>query len=98
MRQCALSLPTYFRFIRYNSRDFKDVHFVTYDYTIEQNLLALLMVKERINEFIKTREFKEQSDIFQEYGIDLSILESLMEKEIDHEGNVKLTWGNQRVS
>ncbi|MDC0764140.1 N-6 DNA methylase [Brevibacillus sp. AG] len=88
----------YFRFIRYNSKDFKEVHFVTYDYTIEQNLLALLMVKERVNEFIKTREFKEEAEIFEDYGIDLDIFENIMEKEIDSEGNVKITWGQQHVS
>lgn len=87
----------YFRFIRYNSKDFKEVHFVTYDNTIEQNLLALLMAKERINEYIKTLDFKDQADIFDEYGIDLSILESIIEKERDTEGRVQLTWGKQEV-
>ncbi|MCM3130164.1 MULTISPECIES: hypothetical protein [unclassified Paenibacillus] len=71
---------------------------VTYDHTIEQNLLALLMSKERINEYIKTLDFKEQAEIFDEFGIDLDILNSLIEKETDEKGNVRLTWGNQRVS
>jgi len=88
----------YFRFIRFDSKNFKEVHFVTYDYTIEQNLLALLMVKERINEYIKTLEFKERQEIFEEYGIDIDILENIIEKEKDEEGHVRLTWGNQKVS
>ena len=88
----------YFRFIRYNSKNFKEVHFVTYDHTIEQNLLALLMAKERINEYIKTLEYKEQADIFEEYGIDLDILNNIIEKEKDEEGRVRLTWGNQNIN
>lgn len=88
----------YFRFIRFDSKDFKEVHFVTYDNTIEQNLLALLMVKERINEFIKTLDFKEQVNIYDEYGIDLDILNNIIEKEIDSDGKIRLTWGSQKVS
>jgi predicted RNA methylase len=87
-----------FRFIRYNSTEAKEIHMVTYDHTIEQNLLALLMSKERINEYIKTLDFKEQAEIFGEFGIDLDVLNSLIEKETDDEGNVRLTWGNQQVS
>ncbi|RRJ54645.1 hypothetical protein EHV15_34170 [Paenibacillus oralis] len=71
---------------------------VTYDHTIEQNLLALLMSKERINEYIKTLDFKEQSEIYDEFGIDLDVLNSVIEKEVDEEGRVRLTWGNQQVS
>lgn len=71
---------------------------VTYDHTIEQNLLALLMSKERINEYIKTLDFKEQSEIYDEFGIDLDVLNSIIEKEVDEEGRVRLTWGKQQVS
>ena len=88
----------YFRFIRYNSTDMKEIHMVTYNHTIEQNLLALLMSKERINEYIKTLDFKEESEIFEDFGVDLDVLNSLMEKKTDEDGNVRLTWGNQQVS
>jgi len=87
----------YFRFIRFNSKDHKEIHFVTYGNTIEQNLMALLMAKERINEYIKTLSFKDQEDIYKAYDIDLDILDSLMEKETDQEGRVQLTWGQQKV-
>lgn len=87
-----------FRFIRFNSTEAKEIHMVTYDHTIEQNLLALLMSKERINEYIKTLNFKEEAEIFDEFGIDLDILNSLIEKETDDKGNVRLTWGKQQVS
>lgn len=88
----------YFRFIRYNSTEMKEIHIVTYDNSIEQNLLALLMAKERINEYIKTLEFKDEAEIFDEYGIDIDILNDIMEKEYDENGKVRITWGEQKVS
>lgn len=89
----------YFRFIRFNSKQNKEVHFITYDHTIEQNLLALLLSKERINEYIKTLDFKDQEDIYNEFDVDLSILDSIIEKETDDEGHTKLTlsWGKQKI-
>lgn len=88
-----------FRFIRYNSKNFKRVHFVTYQGTIEQNLLGLLMAKERLNEFIKTLVFSEREDIFRKYGLDVSLLDSVMEKEVDEKtGKVRLTWGQSKIS
>lgn len=53
----------YFRFIRLDSREMKNVHYVTYEDSVEQNLMALVLTKERLNEFIKTGEVKEQSEI-----------------------------------
>lgn len=88
----------YFRFIRYNSTEMKEIHMITYDKTIEVNLLALLMAKERINEYVKTLDFKDESDIFDEYGIDIDILNDIMEKEYDVNGKVRITWGEQKVS
>lgn len=87
----------YFRFIRYNSIEKTQIHFVTYNHTIEQNLLALLMTKERINEYIKTLDFQDEVDIFDEYGIDVDILNSIIEKELDEDGHIYLTWGQQKI-
>jgi len=87
----------YFRFIRFNSTQNKEVHFITYDHTIEQNLMALLMAKERINEYIKTLDFQDQEDIYGEFDVDLGILDALIEKGEDENGHVKLTWGEQNI-
>jgi hypothetical protein len=87
----------YFRTIRLDSEDKTNVHIVTYNNTIEQNILALLMSKERINEFIKTLEYKEQAEIFNEFDIDLDIFNSIISKELDENGHIRLTWGNQKV-
>ena len=88
----------YFRFIRLDSRDLKNVHFITYRDSIEQNLMALVLTKERLNEFIKTGEIKEQSEIFEEFDITMSVIESLLIREQDHEGNIHISWGSQRVT
>jgi hypothetical protein len=84
----------YFRFIRYDSQKNVDVYFVNYEDTIEMNLLALLMAKERLNDYIKTLEFKENEEMFGNYGIDINILDSLISREKDHEGKMVLKWGD----
>ena len=82
----------YFRFIRYDSTDKTEVTFVNYENTIEVNLLALLMSKERINDFVKTKEYKEESEVFEEFGIDMDILEQLITKDKDENGKMKIVW------
>ena len=87
-----------FRFIRYDSRDKSTIHMITYKDTIDMNLFALLLAKERINDFVKTLEFKEESDIYREFDVNLDLLDSILEKTKDHEGKVKIEWGMQKVS
>ena len=48
----------YFRFIRLDSKEFTHVRFVLYEDSIEQNLMALVLTKERLNDFIKTGRSK----------------------------------------
>lgn len=76
----------YFRFIRLDSKEMKDVHYVTYEDSVEQNLMALVLTKERLNEFIKTGEVKEQSEIFEEFDITMSVIDSLLVRTQDREG------------
>ena len=83
----------YFRFIRYNSVNKTKVVFVNYGGTIETNLLALLMAKERLNDYVKTLDYKENSAIYTEYDIDLDILNSLISKQKDEDGKVMIKWG-----
>ena len=45
----------YFRFIRLDSKEMKDVHYVTYEDSVEQNLMALVLTKERLNEHYDVR-------------------------------------------
>ncbi len=88
----------YFRFIRLDSKHSTNVNFVSYAESIEQNLLALVLTKERLNEFIKSGEIKAQSAIFEEFGTEMSLIESLMQKSYDDKGNMTLSWGQQKAS
>lgn len=87
----------YFRFIRLDSKEKKDVHFVTYADSVEQNLMALVLTKERLNEFIKSGEIKEQSEIFEDFDISMSVIDSLLRRETDSGGKVRISWGSQLV-
>lgn len=88
----------YFRFIRLDSKEMKDVHYVTYEDSVEQNLMALVLTKERLNEFIKTGEVKEQSEIFEEFDITMSVIDSLLVRTQDREGKIHISWGSQRTA
>ncbi len=88
----------YFRFIRLDSKERTNVHFVSYLDSIEQNLMALVLTKERLNEFIKSGEVKDESDIFEEFDISMSVIESLLIKTMDEKGNVRVSWGGQRIA
>ena len=88
----------YFRFIRLDSKEMKDVHYVTYEDSVQQNLMALVLTKERLNEFIKTGEVKEQSEIFEEFDITMSVIDSLLVRTQDHEGKTHISWGSQRIA
>lgn len=88
----------YFRFIRLDSKGITKVHFVTYEDSIEQNLMALILTKERLNEFIKTGEVTQEAEIFEEFGVSSSIIESLIRREKDGDGKIRLSWGQQKAS
>lgn len=90
----------YFRCIRFNSRESTDVYFITYADSIEDNLLGLLMTKERINKSVKLED-KEMDDVFGEYGFEFEALNRMMQKSYtkDENGNkrVNITWGRQEI-
>ena len=88
----------YFRFIRLDSKEMKDLHYVTNEDSVEQNLMALVLTKERLNEFIKTGEVKEPSEIFEEFDITMSIIDSLLIRSTDSEGKIRISEGSQRVT
>lgn len=88
----------YFRFIRFDSTDPKEVHMVVYEDTIEMNILALLLAKEKMNEFVKTSSTVSNEELFGEYDIDSSILDSILEKATNEEGESYLRWGRQKAA
>lgn len=87
----------YFRFIRLNSKDDnKQVHFVTYENSIESNLLQMILAKEKLNLFMKNQELDDE-ELFEKYGVDFNLLDMLLTKEKDHEGRVSIRWGEQKI-
>ena len=86
----------YFRFIRFTSTDWKKIYFVTYENSIESNLLKMILCKEKLNLFMKDEEV-EDDELYDKFGIDEKMLKSLMTKEKDEKGNIKITWGEQKI-
>ena len=85
-------------YLRLDSKEMKDLHYVTNEDSVEQNLMALVLTKERLNEFIKTGEVKEPSEIFEEFDITMSIIDSLLIRSTDSEGKIRISEGSQRVT
>lgn len=94
----------YFRFIRFDMRYHTEVHIVTYERSIEANLLALNLNKERLNLIVRDGEAPSTRSLIEELGFDAGLLDALMEKHRDVEGNVHIRWaqsvhaGGQSVS
>lgn len=81
-----------FRFIRFDMDHPTEVHFVTYDRSIEANLWALLLNKERLNAFIKTGAVPSTSSMVDALGLEAGVLDTLMTKVRDDDGNVVVNW------
>lgn len=88
----------YFRFIRLDSKEHTNVHYITYADSIEQNILALVLTKERINEFIKTGEVLDESEIYEEFGVTMDEINSNLRRHYDEEGKVYFTWGSMLIA
>ena len=86
----------YFRFIRYTSTEWKQVYFLTYENSIESNLLTLILAKEKLNLFMKNQNI-EDDELYEKYGVDFNLLDMLMSKEKDSEGKVRIRWGEQQI-
>ena len=86
----------YFRAIRFNSRAKVNVHFVIYQDSIEVNLMTLLLDKERLNDFIKTRQLRSIDQVMGDFKLDSAFLDMLLEKSME-EGKTVVKWGKQRL-
>jgi hypothetical protein len=86
----------YFRFIRFTSKNRKQVYFLTYENTIESNLLKMVLVKEKFNLFMKN-EVLEDDELYERFGVDPAIINNLMSKEYDEDGRVYIRWGEQKI-
>lgn len=87
----------YFRFIRYNSKHLKHVHFVTYLGSIESNLMQMVLAKEKLNLFMRQNE-TDMDSIYEQFGVDYDLLSALMLREQDKDGVFHISWGQQNIA
>ena len=86
----------YFRFIRYNSTEHKDICFVMYENSLECNLLGLLLAKEKLVRFMKNDEINDE-ELKEEFGVDFNLIEMLLTKEKDENGYTRISWGKTNL-
>lgn len=84
------------RFIRMNSDNKTQVYNVIYNKSIENNLLKLIMCKEKLNLFMKNQDLNDD-EIFEKYGVDSWLFNCLMVKEKNDDGSINITWGEQNI-
>jgi hypothetical protein len=84
----------YFRFIRFNSTELTTVRFYCIKGSIEQNLLALVADKQRLNDFIRLREYVGKDEALDKLGVDSTILQNVLLWGKDGDGANVLAWGN----
>lgn len=84
----------YFRCIRFDSTNPSTVHFFLMRDSIEENLMALLMDKQRLNEFVKTGALQSKEEIFGDMGIE--VFNRAITKTKDADDKTKLAWGRAK--
>lgn len=87
----------YFRFIRYTSTEYKDIYFITYAGSIESNLMQMILVKEKINLFMKGKD-TDLDEIYERFDVDYDLMSMLMYQEADQEGKLQIRWGKQSIT
>ena len=65
----------YMRFVRYTSTEWKDIYFLTYEDSIEANLLQMVLAKERINLFMKGAD-ADLDEVYKKFGVDYNLRRS----------------------
>lgn len=85
----------FFRFIRYDSENQKEIHMISYENSLENNLMALIIAKEKLNNIVKNQE---EINIEENLGIDFNLVDMLLNKEKDSEGRIRINWGQQQIS
>jgi hypothetical protein len=87
----------YFRFIRFTSETYKNVIFITHAYSIESNLLQLILNKHKLNMFMKSDDLS-MNELYDVFGVDNSIEDMFMIKVKDEEGNTSIRWKNSSIA
>lgn len=86
----------YFRFIRYTSTEFKDIYFITYAGSIESNQMQMVLVKEKINLFMKGQD-TDLDSIYKRFDVNYDLLSLLMYQDQDEKGKFRIRWGEQKI-
>lgn len=87
----------YFRFIRYTSTEDKDIYFLTYAGSIESNLMQMVLVKEKLNLFMKGQD-TDLDSIYERFDVNYDLLSMLMYQEKDEKGVFQIRWGKQNIA
>ncbi|NFO98776.1 DEAD/DEAH box helicase [Clostridium botulinum] len=88
----------FFRFIRYTSNQHKEIHFITYQNSLESNLLGLIMAKENLTMFMKNKDVTDD-ELYEKFGVDFNLIDMLLTKERDSEGHTHIVnWGSQEIN
>lgn len=87
----------YFRFIRYTSTEDKDIYFLTYAGSIESNLMQMVLVKEKLNLFMKGQD-TDLDAIYERFDVNYDLLSMLMYQEKDEKGVFQIRWGKQNIA
>ena len=87
----------YFRFIRYTSTEDKDIYFLTYAGSIESNLMQMVLVKEKLNLFMKGQD-TDLDAIYERFDVNYDLLSLLMYQEQDEKGVFHIRWGEQNIA
>ena len=87
----------YMRFVRYTSTESKDIYFLTYAGSLESNLMQMVMVKEKLNLFMKGQD-TDLDEVYDKFGVDFDLLSMLMKREQDDEGEFHIRWGEQKIA
>lgn len=87
----------YFRFIRYNSVNVKNIYFVTYLGSIESNQMQMVLAKEKLNLFMRGQN-TDLDEIYERFGVDYDLMSMLMSREMDENGKFYIRWGEQEIA
>ena len=93
-------LRQYFgRCVRFDMKNQTRIHLVTARNSVDANLLALLIAKERLNDIVKMGVAQSDATLCASIGIDESLLGELLTKEVNADGDVDIVWApTQRLA
>jgi hypothetical protein len=87
----------YFRFIRYSSKNKKNVTFITYANSMEANLLQLIINKDKLNYFMKNQNL-DMSELYDKYGVIDNLMDMVLSREFDAESEcLKIRWDENAI-